>query len=195
MINPASTNLDVVQFFDVQVLDAGQFDDIRATVKTWLGSYGIAAFDRLPEGMSLTRATLIPLVKVSLRTRFETRNASSRKEAFKTGMSYEKRSVSLGNFPIWSYVLGEGIGNLCAGVLPSSVTQKIRYSDDISDCRECGARGRLSCGQCSGRGDFRCGACHGDMEVKCGSCSGAGEKKCWTCNGMAGKPAMPAVLE
>jgi len=183
VINPASTNLDVVQSFDVQVLDASQLDDIRATVKTWLGSYGIAAFDRLPEGMLLTRAALIPLAKVSLRTRFETRNVSSRKEAFKTGMSYEKRNVSLGNFPIWSYVLGEGIGNLCAGVLPSSVTQKIRYSDDISDCRACSARGRLSCGQCSGQGDFRCGACHGDIEVKCGSCGGTGEKKCLTCNG------------
>lgn len=187
VIEPTSADVNAEQSFDPRVLDADQLDAVRATVKTWLGSYGIPEFDRLLDGMSLTRATLIPVVKLALRTRFETRRVESRKEAFKAGMTYEKRNVEIGNFPIWGYVVGEGIGNLRAGVVPPSVTQKVRYSDDISECRACDARGSLPCSRCGGQGDCRCGSCGGGLEISCTACSGAGEKKCWTCNGQGEK--------
>jgi hypothetical protein len=163
--------------------DAGQLATIRDTIKTWLAGYGVPELARLADSISLTQAILVPVVKIQLRTRVETRSVSSKKEACQAGTAYEKRNVDVGNFPIWSYVVGEGIGKLRAGEVPPPVTQKVRYSDLITDCEACGALGSKRCSQCGGQGNCQCRACGGALEVKCSACSGAGEKKCWTCNG------------
>ncbi|MGZ5202464.1 MAG: hypothetical protein ACXWC4_22110 [Telluria sp.] len=183
LIDPAATSAALAPSFDVRVLNAGQLDAIRATIKAWLDSYGVSQFARLPDGMSLTRATLIPVMKLQLRTRFDHRKVSSKTAAFRADTSYEERGAGQKGLPIWGYLVGEDADDLRPGVLPPQVTEKVRYSDRISGCAACHAVGSSLCGTCDGRGDRRCGSCHGNLETECTSCRGAGEKKCWTCNG------------
>lgn len=183
LIDPARSSADVERSLDMRPLDAGELDIIHAAVRTWLDSYGVSQFADLPGRMSVRRATLIPILKVQLRTRLETRSLSSQTVPFQAGVVYEKRNFHDHSFPIWSYLVGEGGGNLRAGVLPPSITQKIGCSDVMTDCSACRAIGSTTCTRCAGQGRCQCRSCGGDREVTCTSCSGAGEKKCWTCNG------------
>jgi uncharacterized protein YecT (DUF1311 family) len=187
LIDPASPADSIERSFDVRVLDAAQLDMIRANVKTWLDTFGIPQLTGLLDGMSLARATLIPLAKVQLRTRIETRSVTSKTEVFRNGAAYQRRTFKDDSFFIWSYVLGEGIGNLRPGELPPAITQKATSSDLVTDCAACRAAGSTRCGKCEGQGHCQCRSCHGDLEIGCTACGGKGEKKCWTCNGYGEK--------
>jgi uncharacterized protein YecT (DUF1311 family) len=183
LIDPAPAAGNTNQSLNARVLGADQLDPIRATVNAWLDSYGVEQLASLHAGMTLTRATLIPVAKVQLRTRYETRSVTSKSDVYQAGTHYERRTFKDSDFPVWAYLLGDSAGSLRAGVLPQSVTQKVPFSDVITDCAACAAVGSKRCDNCGGQGHRQCGSCRGELEIKCASCSGAGEKKCWICNG------------
>lgn len=187
LIDPPAPADSIERSIDLRVLDAGQLDMVRANVQTWLDTYSVPQLTGLLGGISLTRATLIPLAKVQLRTRIETRSVTSKTEVFRAGAEYRKRTFKDDNFFIWSYVVGEGIGNLRPGELPPEKTQKATSSDLLTDCTACRAAGSARCGTCEGQGHHQCRSCRGNLDIGCTACGGKGAKKCWTCNGYGEK--------
>lgn len=167
----------------VRILDAAGLAAVRASVQAWLDSHGVAELARLSDRMLLTRATLFPVTRLQLRTRYETRSVASKTEALQRGAVPEKRNFRDDSFPIWDHIAGDSAADMHPGVLPPAVTKKVRYSDLARDCATCGAAGSTRCAKCGGGGQAACRSCDGGREVDCAACSGAGEKKCWTCNG------------
>jgi len=167
----------------VRILDAAGIESVRASVQAWLDSHGVAELARLSDRMLMTRATLVPVTKLQLRTRYETRSVASKTEALQRGAVPEKRNFRDDSFPIWDHIAGASAADMQPGMLPPAVTKKVRYSDLVKDCAACGAAGSTRCAKCGGQGQAACRSCGGGREVDCSACSGAGEKKCWTCNG------------
>ena len=170
----------------LRILDAAGIEAVRASVQAWLDSHGVAELARLSDRMLLTRATLFPVTKLQLRTRYETRSVASKTEALQRGAVPEKRNFRDDSFPIWDHIAGDSAADMHPGVLPPAVTKKVRYSDLARDCATCGAAGSTRCAKCGGGGQAACRSCGGGREVDWAACSGAGGVAAGTCTGTCG---------
>ena len=91
LLDPARNADNIGRPSDVRVLDPQQLDAIRPIVKAWVDSFGVAHLQALHDKMTLTRATLIPVPKLQLKTRLEKRSISKETAPYKAGASFNRR--------------------------------------------------------------------------------------------------------